>query len=197
MDAKILVNLKDGLIELQGSEEFVGTQIEWLKDVINRTPIDVPSPAVNTQNNVQAEEATIPANTLATAVPNNSEVNDRYIAIFGVAKDIVDTVIHTEENCFSIITRKIKGGNADKQINYSLLYCLAKEFYRQQEVSFEELRELCRDNACLDSGNFAKYFDNHRDLFIVNGKAGSKNKTVKLTSPGRNKAKELLASLVI
>ena len=197
MDAKLLVNLKDGLIELQGSEEFVGNQIGWLKDIINRTPINLPSATANIQNNSPSVEETILATTLATAIPNSNDENDRYVAIFGITKDGVDNVIHTEENSFTIITRKIKGGTAERQISYLLLYCLAKEFYRQQEVTFEELRELCKENGCLDSTNFAKNMDNHKELFIVSGKPGSKNKTAKLTAPGRSKARELLASLVI
>ncbi len=193
---KIRIDLKERIIELEGSETFVSTQMEWLKDVILSTPITTELELIE-EKTAQSE---IPSQIITTQIVGNQHTNkifDKYKTFFGIDKEVVDSVIHTEDNNFTIITKKIKGGNADKQIQYSLLYCLAKEFYGQSEISTEELRELCRDNACLDASNFNQYFNTHKDLFIVNGKPRTRNKTIKLTSPGRNKAKELLNSLAV
>lgn len=189
--AKIQINLKDGAVSLEGSEEFVKTQIEWLKELVMETRIqDVIIERVESDNSTHE----IGTTTKHQVEEKNSA--DRYKVVFGVAKETVDLVIHTEESGkFSIISNKIKGTVTEKQVIYSLLYLLAKEFYGVNEASFEELRELCKNHGCLDSSNFSSNYNSRKELFIVEGKRRSSNKNIKLTAPGRNKAKELIASL--
>jgi len=191
--AKVQINFKDGTINLEGSEEFVKSQMEWLKELIVKTPIQQ---AVQVVEKVEIDESTKEIETTTNHQAEEKNSVDRYKTVFGVEKEIVELVIHIgEDGKISIITKNIKGGNAEKQVSYSLLYLLAKEFYGEDEASFEELRELCENNDCLDTKNFATCYSRHKELFIVNGQKRSRKKTVKLTAPGRSKARELIVAL--
>lgn len=190
--ARVQINLKEGIVELEGTEEFVSNQLEWLRELIINTPETL---KISEEQSI----ATVPNDMEIKVINNDSNIissEDKYLKVFGVEKEKVDMVIHTDINDFKIISKKVKGSNADKQIAYSLMYCLAKEFYGQTEASFSELRELCTEYGCLDDANFASIFKRNNDTFIIIGKPKSKSKSLKLTFPGRKKAQELIASLV-
>ena len=171
---KVRIDMREKIVELEGSEEFVSKQLTWIKGYLTSESLDVDepdSPESKTDNSAKTTEG------------------DGFVSNFGITRVKAENAYHFEDDKFRIITKKIKGNNAEKQTHYMLLYCLAKEHYGEFESSYQELRDLCKQNSCLDSGNFSANVKTRKDLFVV------ENKKVKLTSPGRTKARELLSSL--
>ncbi len=64
----------------------------------------------------------------------------------------------------------------------------------EEVLRLQRARDTLTDlTTILDEGNFNKHFD-HR-LFVVSGTRHSPNKMVKLTTPGRELARQKLAAL--
>ncbi|MGE5552459.1 MAG: hypothetical protein ACM3XZ_00845 [Betaproteobacteria bacterium] len=194
-EARVVINLREGLVEFEGTESFVNENLKWIREYFD---VQVKSLV----RHVQVEAPIVPAastgpiGTVASPTAPEPE-QDKYVAVFGAPKESVNRVIHTEADTFTIIVKKIPGKNkAEKEVNLSLLYCLASEFYGRTDVAAAELRRLCKDHACLDGNNFAAHLKKRTDLFLSTGKQGSPNFTVKLTMPGKERAQTLLASLI-
>ncbi|MGE5580569.1 MAG: hypothetical protein ACM3WU_11095 [Bacillota bacterium] len=177
-------------VELHGPEPFVDRHLEWLRVFIEVHNLE--EPEMETKMEVQ------PSPTPAASLPVPSANEDPFRKHFGLAEQDVLQVIHIDGQTFNIIVPKIPGVStlAENQTKYCLLYCLANEYVGNPTTSFTELRELCKNMGCLDNSNFAATLTKNKKFFLVEGSAGSHNKTVRLTTPGREEARRLLASLI-
>ncbi|WP_053365451.1 hypothetical protein [Bacillus sp. FJAT-27245] len=183
---KAKIDIKNGLIELEGSETFVSEGIKLYSELLvsyNERTIET------TPEYVENHVSDLPKYV-------DNVVNEVFNKHFGVDEETLNQIIHTEEQGFKIITNKIKGTTAERQIGYSLLYCLANDYYGNPKTEVSTLRELCEQFACLDSSNFATYFKRNPTFFIIEGSKGSKNKEIKLTIPGKEEAKRIIKSLI-
>lgn len=172
--AKIRVSLREGLLEIEGSEDFVSKQIENLKDLITKLP-DAPLPP--------AKPAT-PANgqTPPPSTATLSEDAAKYVNIIAVEGDVVK------------ILKDLPGSDkAKKTVSAALLYLLGKNFSGTEEAPFKELRKVCKDHGCLDESNFAGIIKDQKEWLIVLG--SGKSQTAKLTVPGKKAAIALADSL--
>lgn len=184
------VNLKDGSIELEGTENFVSEQLKLFSEIISKHSVMI-------KTIDEANPDTISPNTNTEKLVNiENDENDRFIKCFGVSKGELGQVIHIDGSEFQIITTKIKGSKAEMQIKYCLLFCLAKDFFGEKLVSSKELREVCQYFDCYDSGNFANNLTNKKSFFIPEGEKGSSNKQFKLTAPGKEEAKNIIISII-
>jgi len=95
------------------------------------------------------------------------------------------------------ITKKIPGKNtAERAINTVLVYLWGKANLLAGDLTeAKELRDICKDQSCLDSANFAGTVSGKKDLVIVDGVKGSSSKVYKLTYDGKEKAEQLLQSM--
>jgi hypothetical protein len=182
--AKFAFSLSEGKLEITGTELFVMQQVEAFKDVIvdafrqsNVSPVLLPrfsnaptAGAQATMPEVDVEDAT---------------VSNPFPRVLDVLNDKVK------------ITRSIKGSTtSEKSIKLILIYLWGKEtLLRQTTAEFKELRDLCEQYACLDSGNFASTLSSKKNLIVVDGSKGSSSKVCKLTYPGREKAEEYLREM--
>ncbi len=76
--------------------------------------------------------------------------------------------------------------------NAALLYCYGAALMGDEQVSSKDIREVCEEHGCIDSGNFSKIFED-KTKFLSDGVKGG-NKDIKLTFQGRKQAKELLSN---
>jgi hypothetical protein len=177
--AKIRFSLREGLLEIEGSEEFVSKQIENFKDIIvqlpssHQAPIPPAAPPVIPQtDNGQA----------VTDVPKPTEDAAKYENVISVAGGIVKVLKDIPGN-----------GKAEKTVNAGLLYLFGKNLLSQEQAAFTEIRHVCKEHACLDGANFAGTIKGQKQWFIVTG--GRKSEVAQLTKPGKKQAQTLADSL--
>jgi len=77
-------------------------------------------------------------------------------------------------------------------VNTGLAYLWAKRNTGVDSVPFNELRDACQEQGCLDKANFAKNMRSAREWIIIEGTKGSSLQTAKLTVPGVEQARKLL-----
>ena len=173
--AEIVVSVRDGLIEISGSEDFVRDQLEKFDDLIMKhlssmlnfsQPSIFPSPQPALDQEVQGD-----------AWKSVSYHN----------------VIAFEGNKIEILKNIPGKSGAEKAVNAALLYLYAKNVKGQEDALFKEIRELCKGHGCLDSANFASNLKSEKQYFIIGG--SGKKQTAKLTQPGKTKAAALVGQL--
>ncbi len=179
-EAKLHLSLKDGVFEISGSELFVSQQIENFKDVILASLQKGSNITGETNEEISYSD---------NAIGSQSEEQTKTINID------YPKVLHIEDTDIKII-KKMPGSNkAQKSVNTALVYLAAKKSVGVDGVSSQDIRELCRDQGCLDTGNFASHMKNAKEYIIIEGKKGSSTQMFKLTLPGTEKALELLKDL--
>lgn len=201
--AKVKINMNLGELEIEGSEEFVekALSLESLLTVIKATSIFKTS-YKNTNDRIEERVLTSNDDPIISEeepdrVESNQNTNTKKIhEWFGVSDSELAKVIDITDHSFNIITRGIKGSTADKQKQLCLLYCLTNEYLGKKYSSYDELRDVCTQFACLNTQNFAAYLQKHKQLFVVDGAKGSSNKTVRLTMPGKEEARTIISRLL-
>lgn len=170
--AKVHISLVDGVLQIEGSEDFVSEQIARLEPHIVRAFENRDTAAVKP---IKSSEGVAVANKVANGL-------DDYDHLFA-------------ENGGKIqILKTIPGANnAQKTINASLLLAYANTLVGTEVTSSDIVRETCKSHACLDSGNFAKTLKGEKEYFLL--EANGKSKNIRLTVPGRKKAEELAKQL--
>lgn len=180
--SKFRFSAQEGVIELEGSEEFVTTHMETLTDLVRvisrHTHIETKSDKVRQED-----------------TPSSSGPGDD-----DDAKDDEVKGIDAYPKVFAQISEKLKiickipGSNKREQSrNAALLYCYGSELIGDEQVPSSEIRTLCEEHGFLDAANFSKIFDD-KTIFLLDGKKGG-NKKVKLTFKGREKAVALVNEL--
>jgi hypothetical protein len=88
---------------------------------------------------------------------------------------------------------KVQGTkNTEKTRSLVLMYLWANEQIGKNTASNMELMSLCKEHECYDVANFKTILKNTKGITL---KGTSRRYSVRLTVPGRNKAKELMESL--
>ncbi|MCP4262593.1 MAG: hypothetical protein GY774_34585 [Planctomycetes bacterium] len=161
-------------MEFSGSETFVQKQIDEFKELI--------------YSNLKAVKAKKQNGKLSEKQPDQ------------VDESATDTSDNPYPNVFEydgeeINILKVPGkDNATKTKYLTLIYLYAKEKFGRKAISTKEIHKQCESHGCLDSPNFSSILGRiKKEYVILKGKG--KVKTIKLTKPGRENAKELIESL--
>lgn len=192
--AKFKYSALEGVLELEGSEEFVSQHFEILTDLIQIISKHVPIE--------QKQEAP----TLYTSAPQVQNFASQAQSVSSNIASPIQPPVATQTsslanhpNFFSEINGKLKivaelPGNTTKakMTNAAILYCYGSKLLGDEQVPYKAIRTVCEEHGVLDSANFSKIF-NDKTLFISDGVKGG-NKDVKLTFQGEKKAKELMDS---
>lgn len=174
VQARVSVSLREGKIEISGSEAFVKEQLDRFQELIDGKlsllpltglPADDPTPQ---QKAVQG----IPAPAGENPYPN---------------------VIALEDDGVKILKAIPGSKKAEKMVNAALLYLVGLGLKGESTATCADIRELCKHHSCLDSPNFAKAMKGAKQYLILSG--SGKKQTAKLTHPGQTKANELAAEL--
>jgi hypothetical protein len=191
-NASFSFSFTDGTLKIEGSELFVSQQVETFREKILESLSGLDQPPVTLTQLRHISEAAGGASSNNTPTNNNgileAEVEDNsnpYPRVLDVMGDKLK------------ITTSIKGKNtAERAINLILAYLWGKDrLLKQPTAEYKELRELCEEHACLDSGNFSSTLTSKKNLILVDGSKGSSAKICKLTYPGREAAEKVLALL--
>lgn len=183
--AKFKYSASEGVLELEGSEEFVTKHFESLTDMVRvisrHTPIETKTDVVPVAP-VSADEANVTLPVNKSAVGNEVETIESYPEYF------------SEINGKLKVVAEIKGSSKKgKMINAALLFCYGSELLGDEQVASKDIRQVCEDHGILDATNFASVFSD-KTVFLSDGVKGG-NKEVKLTFQGKKKAKELLVNV--
>lgn len=178
--AKFKYSAYEGLLELEGSEEFVSKHFESLTDIVR-----VISRHISIDPKTEL--------TIATAEDHEGIENTL------LASETKNESVLSYPNYFSEINGKLKivsdipgSSLKSKMQNAAILFCYGSKLLGDDQVSSKVIRLVCEEHGCLDSPNFSKVFSD-RTIFLSDGAKGG-NKDVKLTFQGEKKAKELLNS---
>lgn len=173
--ASFSISVKDGCVEVSGSEEFVRDQIREFRDVIQQ--------AVKVLGKIETVEPPSNPNPLNKVTPDPSESeNNPYPNVIALEEDGVK------------ILKTLPGSNkSTKTRNAALLVLLGRKLMEIDSVPTEEIREVCKIHTCFDSSNFSAHLKAGKEHFILSGRGASQS--AKLSHPGEVKAKELASEL--
>lgn len=189
--AKFKYSAQEGVLELEGTEEFVSKHFESLTDLIRII-----------SRHVVVEQKQEPQTIPAVPVPEQPGQSG------GTAENVAPVQQPTSTSgdissypaFFSEINGKLKivsdlpGSNGQsKMTNAAILFCYGSKLIGDEQVASKDIRTVCEEHGCLDSANFSKVFTD-KTIFISDGVKGG-NKDVKLTFQGEKKAKELLGGV--
>jgi hypothetical protein len=186
-NAKIRISLKDGEFELSGSELFVSQQIESFRELIVESlkdkKFELNAPVPKSLSSGESISSEVPE--ILSPPPIGG--------LTGKTVDDFQNVFHSDENGIKII-KKAPGSNKQaKSITTALMYLWAVNSIKPTEVRFSEIRDLCQNQGCLDSANFATHMKSTKEHIIVEGKG--KSQTCKITIPGKERALQIIEDL--
>lgn len=191
--AKFKYSAQEGILELEGSEEFVSQHFESLTDLIR-----VISRHVVVEQHQQENATEKPGAERSESVSSEVEEENTSQTSQTVA-DVQKEGIAQYPNYFSEINGKLKivsdipGTTVkSKMTNAAILFCYGSKLLGDEMIASKDIRAVCEEHGCLDSPNFSKVFSD-RTTFLSDGVKGG-NKNVKLTFQGEKKARELLES---
>ncbi len=115
-----------------------------------------------------------------------------------VSADAVERTVQFGEGETIVILGRVEGkAKSSLQIKYSIIFIYIKEMaLGSRMVDVEELRKLCVDQGCYDSGNFTTNFKSASDLMREQGEKGARTRRYLLTQKGIGEAKGLLLAMV-
>ncbi|MES2306590.1 MAG: hypothetical protein V4558_13860 [Gemmatimonadota bacterium] len=168
--AKIRISLSEGVLEVEGGEDFVASQVASLQSVI-RDAFVAPRAKPRTKEDSVGE-----------ASPSGGSDLSAFSAVFAEADNKVQ------------ILKDLPGGNkAGKTVSAALLLCFANNLSGRPTTQWGEIREVCSAHACLDSSNFSSALKGAKEHLLISGSGA--NKSVKLTVPGEKRAREIAQQL--
>lgn len=175
--AKFKYSAQEGILELEGTEEFVSKHFESLTDIVRLI-------SRHTVIEQKKESHSSPDETLVSSgTPDINQSQQESLANY--------PHFFSEINGKLKIVTEIPGNNKRAQMtNAAILYCFGSSLMGEDQVGSKDIRTVCEEHGCLDSANFSKIFE-EKSIFLSDGIRGG-NKEIKLTFQGQKKAKELL-----
>lgn len=180
--ARFKYSAHEGVLELEGSEEFITKHFESLTDIVRvisrHITIEQKSEVISPETTAEQIIIDTPQLSLVTQKESLSSFPNAFSEINGKLK----------------IVAEIPGSSLkSKMINAAILYCYGSKLLGDDQVSSKDIRVVCEEHGCLDSANFATALKD-KTIFLSDGVKGG-NKDIKLTFQGEKKAKELLSSV--
>ena len=174
--ANVTISFREGKIEVSGSEGFVREQLDRFKDLIEKR-----LSIVSVVPQQEQLSGTITSPRLPEAITSLAKGENPYPNVIALDGDTIKIL-------------KVPGKDkAEKTMNLTLLYLLAKNFTEEKVASSKELREVCKEHACLDAANFSSILKRAKQHLIISG--SRMKQSAKLTNPGLEKAKQLAEEL--
>jgi len=175
-NAKISLSIREGKLEIEGPVDFVSKQIASFEELI-RQALSEASKHLGDTGDREGEHK---------KAPEGEKKRDK-----GIPKH--DNVLEVTEGKVKILCDIPGQSNKEKSINVALLCLFGSDTEGIEEVGFDAVREICRSHSCLDAANFSSHLNSAKQLLICSG--SGKKQTVKLSVPGKRRAKALVEEL--
>lgn len=183
--AKITISLNEGKFEISGSELFVTQQIENFKSVIERTLTDF-------DNQEKQVKSKLPDN------GNSPATKDKPADENESSKDISEThpdIYAIDNEKINIICDIPGSTDSKKTLNAALLLAYGEKTQGISETVVEDVRNICKIHACLDTTNFSTHIKAGNPKLYIDKGSGKATRTITITRPGEKAAKELIKSI--
>jgi hypothetical protein len=167
-EAKIILSIKDGTFEIEGPESFVSAQLKAFEDIIRKVLSEQIKAGVSMPKQLEEAKAVSP------------KAGD-YSSVFEV-----------HEGKVKVITNIPGASKKEKTINAAFLCLFGSSLEGLDTVSYDDIRDICKDHGFYDSNNFSKFLKSEKAL-VISGPRGKQ--IVKLTVPGKRRAEELVLQL--
>lgn len=182
--ARVSINLRDGTINITGSEPFVEKNMETVFAFVERTKVTIPTYVSQNQLSVPLVEKTDHLSETQEIVPSEKDEKGKYKKLGIYSVDAEDGTIS--------IHRKIPGNtNAEKMKNVALIVLYEKG----EAIEGATLKTLCEKQGCWDRNNSAAIFEREIKLFIKK-KISAQKWTIALTIDGEQAAIDLMEGMV-
>lgn len=183
--ARIRLSIPEGLLEIEGSEEFVAQQIAALKDVVvTARPVlgNGGTPGKQPETAGSKPEATGGGSPTHTA----GKIED-YPHLYAID---AAGALH--------ITKELPGKSTpEKVVSATLLYLYGRKLKGDSdEAFFKDIGGICGEHGCLDKANFAGHVKTAAPkLVTVSGGGQGAKLSAKLTFTGTQEARKLADQL--
>lgn len=166
--ARVFVSVREGKVEIEGSEEFVRDQLTRLQDVIAQI-----------------------ASSGKSQEPDPSEMQratqEKFSSLGKYAK-----LYNAQANGKIQLLKELPGNNmAHKTVSAALLVSYANSLLGAEQTPLELIRKTCKEHACHDSNNFSATIKREKELFVHSGTS-----TIRLSDAGRQLAQNLAEQLI-
>lgn len=168
-NARVAVSVKEGKVEIEGSEAFVADQLTRLKPLIAQV--------IATSGKLRPDSPRE-----QTRQPNaHSQSFGKFAKLY-----------HATADGKIELLKEIPGNNmAHKTVSAALLVSHANSLLGSDSTAVEVIRAACKDHACHDSNNFSATLKREKELFVHSG--GSH---ITLSETGRELAEDLAERLI-
>lgn len=171
--SSISLDLTKRSFTISGSEEFVSARLAQMLELVST-----------------ATSPSIPSSEPKTIMPDSFDRDDASL------KDQCETAgifYLDQETGLPVLQERVPGENKrEKMRNVALLLLYGAE----KPIEAAYIKEQCRRQSCLDTGNFSKAYEMDKRNFIKKGKAGSRDWTLELTIPGIKTAESLIQAIL-
>jgi|GEM_PF-1355657 len=186
--AKIKFSLRSKEFEISGDEQFVNSQIENFKSIIQGS-----LEKLIVQENLDANKKTT---TYLPSVSGDIEVVDfieEKTQTTTSAELAYENVIVIDGDIVKVIADVPGNTTSKKMVNVILLYMWGKMQLGINDISFKELRDMCVNYGEVDKPNFSMTLNKQKKFLLING--SGKMQAAKLIRPGIKHAEELIKQL--
>ena len=186
-EARVRVSLSDGVLEFEGSESFVTSQVEKFTKIIQaalageRPIADVAAAGGGGSTTDAGSNGTGGDMQPAASTPPSHDVELKDIF------EATDTGVQ--------ILRPVPGSSkAQKAVNGAKLYLYGLQALKQRDTAlFEEIKRVCKAHGCYDSHNMAACLKGDQASFVFGGRG--KRQTLRLSASGMHATAELIARI--
>ena len=187
MDISKFKLTKDG-IEISGSEQFVDSQLQAFKGLIEKSFEKILEGYSIPEQNTSTSDVLLPSrmsNYPVTEEADYVELNQSPLNF--------ENVLVIDGGTIRIIADVPGSSQAKRMINVILLYLWVRQRQGSETATFSEIREFCKLQGEFDGPNFSRHVEAQKKYFLLSG--DNKNKTVRLIRPGIKEAERLLNEL--
>ncbi len=189
-EAKVRVSLTDGVLEFEGSETFVASQVEKFSRIIQaafageRPIADGGGAGAGGTTSAGSDRADSGTQPVASAPPPPPP---------SPAEEFKDMFAPTDTGV-QILVALPGASKAEKAVNGAKLYLYGLQALKQRDTAyFAEVGHVCKAHGCYDSHNMAACLKGDQTSFVFGGRG--KRQTLKLSAPGLQATAELIARM--
>ena len=186
-EARVRVSLSDGVLEFEGSESFVTSQIEKFTTIIQA--------ALAGERPIADDAAAGGGGGTTDAGGNGAGGDTQPAASAPPSPDAeLEDIFEATDTGVQILKALPGSSKAERVVNGAKLYLYGLQALKQRDTAlFAEIKHVCKAHGCYHSHNMAAYLKADQASFVFGGQG--KRQTLKLSAPGLHATAELIARI--